>query len=177
MAFLDALSTRIAAIVAGTYPVGSPYIPAGTFTAGGVFLPAQNPRFPAGAVVERRFDLIWQRLGFDPEGSENGVQGPWNRVADLVIRVQYKITQAPSLAPSTTELVLGAQELASRKALDDAALIQWALLRPGAFAGLATGVLLGESTPEKTDSQRLVGTTRVRFLKTQSIETSPGLWT
>lgn len=177
MALLDALAARIAAIVAGTYPAApsDPYIPAGTFAAGGVFLPAQNPRFPSTAIVERRFDLVWERLGFDPQGSENSTQGPWNREADLLIRVQYKIVQAPALAPTSTELVLGALEAASRKALNDAALIQWALLRPTAFTGIATGALLGDATPEKSDSQRMVGIARVRFLLPQSIVTAPGV--
>lgn len=177
MALLDDLATRAAAIVAGTYPSGSPYLTAGTFTAGGVYLPAQNARFPTGAVVERRFDLLWESLAFDPPGSESGTQGPWVRDARLLVRVQYKLTQAPALAPSTTELVLGALEGATRHALDDAAAIHWAFLRPGAWSGLAIGALLDQpATAEKADSMRVVGTTRVRFLVSQSAASSPGLW-
>lgn len=178
---LDPVSERVSAIMTGAYPVGSPYIPAGTFTVGQVFLPAQNPRFPGGtakAAANRRFDLVWGPLAFDPPGSENGTQGPWVRSATLAVRAQYEIAQPRALAPSDRELVLGALELATRRALDDAAVIQWALLRPGAFADLAIGVLLEEpATAEKVDSVRAVGTTRARFLIEQSATASPGLWT
>lgn len=174
--FLDDLSARIGAILAGSFPVGAPWIPAETFTVGGTFLPAQNPRFPATAIVERRFDIVWQSLSFDPLGSENSTQGPWVRSARALVRVQYKIRQAPALAPSRSELVLGALETATRRALDDAALIQWALLRPGAFTDLAVGALLDQdATAEKVDTMRVVGTTRVRFLVSQSAVTSPGI--
>lgn len=178
---LDAVAARAAAIIAGAYPVGTPYLTAGAFVAGAVFLPNENARFPAGAskaAANRRFDFVWGALGFDPPGSESSTSGPWVRTATLSVRVQYEIVQPRALAPSDRELVLGALELATRRALDDAAAIQWALLRPGAFADLAVGVLLEEpATAEKVDSVRAVGTTRARFLIAQSAVTSPGLWT
>jgi hypothetical protein len=178
---LDSLSTRVSAILTGTHPSGTPYLTAGVFCAGQVSLPAQNARFPGGAAkaaANRRFDLAWSPLGFDPPGSENGAQGPWVRTATLTIRVQYEIQQPRALTPTDRELALGALEVATRRALDDAAVIQWALLRPGAFADLAIGVLLEEpATAEKVDSVRAVGTTRARFLVSQSAVTSPGLWT
>lgn len=181
---LDDIDARVSAIVAGAYPAspGSPYIPASTFTAGEVFLPAENARFPntgaAKVTANRLFDLTWPTLSFDPPGSENGLSGPWVRSATLVVRVQYALARPPKLAPSTAELALGAMRVASRRALSDAALIQWALLRPGAFAGLAIGVLLDQdATVEKADAQRAVGLTRVRFLVAQSAVTSPGVAT
>lgn len=181
MAFLDALSARVSAILTGAYPVGAPYLTADALVAGAVFMPNENPEFPGGtrrASMSRKFDLVWGALGFDPPGSENSTSGPWVRTASLTIRVQYEVARPPKLAPSDRELVLGALELATRRALNDAAAIQWALLRPGAFAGLAIGPLLEEpASAEKVDSLRALGTTRVRFLISQSIETSPGLWT
>lgn len=179
---LDSISARVSAILTGAYPASpsSPYIAASTFTAGAVFLPAQNARFPAAAKVQtnRLFDLAWSPLTFDPQGSENGTDGPWVRSATLTIRVQYALALPPSLAPTSAELTLGALELATRRALDDAAVIQWALLRPGAFQGLAIGCLLdAPATAEKADQLRAVGTTKVRFLVSQPATTTPGLWT
>jgi hypothetical protein len=55
---------------------------------------------------------------------------------------------------------------------------QWAFLRPAAWSGVAIGALLDQDvTAEKVDSLRVVATTRVRFLLSQSIASSPGLWT
>lgn len=176
MGLLDAFAERTVAILTSAYPVGAPYIPAGTFTVGEVFLPAQNPKFPTGAVVDRRFDFVWKSMGFDINGSEVGVQGPWVRDPRLEIRVQYKIAQPPGLAPPKTELVLGALEAATRKALNDVALIQWAMTRPGAYADLAIGVLFEEdATADKADALRAIGTTRVTVLKSQSVVSSPGV--
>lgn len=177
---LDPISARASAIIAGTHPLGAPYLPPNIFVPGQVYLPAQNARLPKGAKVQsnRLFDFVWGPLAFDPPGSENGSSGPWVRTATLSIRVQYASVQPPTLALTDRELVLGALEVATRRALDDAAVIQWALLRPGAFAGVAIGVLLDQdATAEKADALRVVGTTRVRFLLEQSAEASPGLWT
>lgn len=179
---LDDIAGRATAILTGAWPEApaSPYLTAGTFSASPVMMPMQNPDFPGGtrkAYANRRFDFVWERLAFDPPGSENGCQGPWVRAATLVVRVQYEVVRPNKLAPTDNNLVLGALEAATRHALDDAAAIQWALLRPGAFSGLAIGVLLDQdATAESADSLRALGVTRVRFLLSQSAVTSPGLW-
>ena len=180
MTLLASIATRASAILTGTYPVGTPYLTASTFAETPVMMPLQNPEFPGGsrkAAANRRFDLTWERLGFDPPGSENGCNGPWVRSATLLVRVQYEIARPNKLAPPDADLALGALEAASRHAIDDAAAIQWAFLRPGAFADLALGVLLDQDAAvEKADSLRAVGSTRVRFLVAQSAASSPGLW-
>lgn len=183
MALLDILSARASAIVTGAYPVApeDPYITAGTFSATPVMMPMENADFPGGtlkAAANRRFDFVWERLAFDPPGSENSAQGPWVRDARLLVRVQYEVVRPNRLAPPAVDLTLGALELATRRALNDAAVIQWAFLRPGAWSGVAIGALLDQDvTAEKVDALRVVATTRVRFLLSQLITSSPGLWT
>jgi len=183
MALLDAISARASAIVTGAYPASpsDPYITADTFSATAVMMPMENPDFPGGALkaaANRRFDFAWERLGFDPQSSENGTQGPWVRTAYLLVRVQYEVVRPNRLAPPDLDLALGALELATRRALNDASVIQWAFLRPAAWSGVAIGALLDQDvTAEKVDSLRVVATTRVRFLLSQSIASSPGLWT
>jgi hypothetical protein len=168
---LDPVRTRLAAIIAGTYPVGSPYIPAGTFTERQIALPQSNPSFPGGsqsAALNRAFDLA---------GVENGSQGPFVRAVLFELRVQYAVQLPPALSPLPTELALGALELASRRAQDDAARIVWALLQPGAWTGAAIGLLrLEPVTVAKADRIRAFATLRGVIGVSMSAATAPDLW-
>lgn len=179
MALVDDIATRLRAIIGGTYPSPTPYITLGTFDTTETFLPKANARFPSGtrsAIKDRRCDIAWESLVFDPEGSENSTQGPWVRSATARISVQYELQHPDPATPTDVPLSIGALERATRWALDDAALIQWACLRPGAFDGLAIGVLLVDPVTAAREGQhRAIGTTRVRFLLSQSATTSPGI--
>jgi hypothetical protein len=177
---LDPVRTRLAAIIAGTYPVGSPYIPAGTFTERQIALPQSNPSFPGGsqsAALNRAFDLAWPTSDFDPAGVENGSQGPFVRAQIFELRVQYAVQLPPALSPLPTELALGAMEVASRRAQDDAARIVWALLQPGAWTGAAIGLLrLEPVTVAKADRIRAFATLRGVIGVSMSAATAPDLW-
>jgi hypothetical protein len=179
MALLDGLAERLRAIIAGEHPPVSPWIPAGTLDLSPVHLPTQNARFPAStrsAVKDRRCTVAWERLTFDPVGSENTSQGPWVRGATATITVQYEVVHPAAPTPTTIALSVGALERATRWALDDAALLQWAVMRPGAFDGFAIGVaVVGEATAARIDQHRVAGVTRVRFLLSQPATTSPGV--
>ncbi len=177
---LDPVRTRLAAILAGTYPTGSPYIPAGTFTESQIALPQANPSFPGGsqsAALNRAFDLTWPTSDFDPAGVENGAQGPFVRAVVFELRVQYALQLPRALTPLPTELALGAMEVASRRAQDDAARIVWALLRPGAWTGAAIGILrLDPVTVTKADRIRAVAMIRGVVGVSMSTATAPDLW-
>ena len=177
---LDPVRTRLAAIIAGTYPVCSPYIPPGTFTESRIALPQANPSFPAGAqsaAVNRAFDLQWPTSDFDPAGVENGSQGPFTRAQVFELRVQYAVQLPKALTPLPTELSLGAMEVASRRAQDDAARIAWALQRPGAWAGVAIGLMrLDPVTVTKADRVRAVALIRGAIGVSMSAATAPDLW-
>lgn len=176
----DPVRTRLVAILEGTYPVGSPYIPAGTFTEGRVALPLSNPGFPGGAqsaAANRTFDLQWPTTDFDPPGVENGSDGPWVRAVTFVLRVQYAVTLPKALTPLPTELSLGAMEVASRRAQDDAARIVWALQQPGAWTGAAIGLLrLDPVTVTKADRVRAVALIRGVIGVSMSAAAAPDLW-
>jgi hypothetical protein len=129
---LDNVKTRIAAILAGTYPA-SPgaddrRITPGAFVSGSFRLPLENPKFPA-VTVERRFDLRWvsQEYAGDDPNAENQSQGPHLVAASLDLRISYAFTQAPALAPPGQLLAMGAFEAATRKAHNDWRSIEWAL--------------------------------------------------
>lgn len=177
---LDPVRTRLAAILAGTYPVGAPYIPAGTFTESQIALPQANPSFPAGsqsAAINRAFDLTWPTSDFDPAGVEDGSQGPFIRAQVFELRVQYAVQLPKALTPLPTELSLGAMELASRHAHDDAARIIWALQQPGAWTGAAIGLLrLDPVTVAKADRVRAVALIRGVIGVEMSAATAPDLW-
>lgn len=182
MALIDTLATRLSAILTGAYPVVSPYITASTFVAGEIYLPHQNPEWPGGAAraaVNRRFDLIFGALGFTPEPSPNAAQGPWTRTVPFTVRVQYEITRPTPLAPRDRALVLGALSTASKRAADDQAVLEWALVRPGALSGVtgAAGLTLRGSEIVQADDVRLVLSVRAEVLLQQSATTTPGLWT
>lgn len=183
MALLDALSTRITAILDGSHAATSAVITPSLFTAGRVFLPAQNPEFPSGtasAAAERRWDLAWKRLAYDntPPHAENAAQGPWVRLAYFDLRVQYALVRPNALAPRDRQLVLGALELATRKALDDLALIEFAFYRPGAWTGVALDFERdADATAAPADELRVVGTLSGFLRFSQSASTSPGAWT
>lgn len=178
---LDPVRTRLAAILTGSYPANSPYIPASTFTESRIALPQANPAFPAGAqsaAINRAFDLAWPTSDFDPPGAEDGAQGPWVRAVTFVLRVQYAATLPKALQPLPTELSLGALELATRHAQDDAARIVWALQRPGAWTGAAIGLLSLEPVRvAKEDRVRVVATITGRIGVSMSAATAPALWT
>lgn len=178
---LDPVRTRLAAILAGTYPVSSPYITPGTFTESRIALPQANPAFPAGtssAAISRAFDLSWPTSDFDPPGVEDGAQGPFVRVVTFVLRVQYAATLPKALQPLPTELSLGALERATRHAQDDAARIVWALQQPGAWSGAAIGLVgLEPVRVAKEDRVRVVATITGRIAISMSAATAPALWT
>lgn len=177
---LDPVRTRLAAILTGDYPVGSPYIPAGTFTESRIALPQPNPAFPAGAqsaAINRAFDLQWPTSDFDPAGVENGAQGPFVRAVLFELRAQYAVQLPRAHTPQPTELSLGAMEVASRRAQDDAARIAWALLRPGAWTGAAIGLMrLDPVTVTKADRVRAVALIRGVIGVEMSAATAPDLW-
>lgn len=177
---LDPVRTRLAAILTGSYPTGTPYIPASTFAESRIALPQANPSFPGGAqsaAVNRAFDLAWPTSDFDPAGAENGAQGPWVRAQIFVLRVQYAVQLPRPLTPLPTELSLGALELATRRAQDDAARIVWALLQPAAWADAAVGLLSIEPVQvAKEDRLRVVATIRGRIGVSMSAATAPELW-
>ncbi len=179
-ALLEAARTRLVAILAGAYPVGSPYIPAGTFTESRIALPQSNPAFPAGAqsaAINRAFDLVWSESQFDPAGPENGSDGPHVWLQSFELRVQYAVQLPKALQPLPTELVLGAMELASRRAQEDAARIIWALQRPGAWDGAAIGLMrLAPVRVVKEDRLRAVAPIRGAIGISMSAATAPDLW-
>ena len=176
---LDPVRTRLAAILTGAWPVVSPYIPAGTFTESAIALPLANPSFPAGAqsaAINRAFDLAWPTSDFDPGGGENGSQGPWGRAQVFELRVQYAWQLPRAHTPLPTELSLGALEVASRRAQDDAARLVWALQQPGAWTGAAIGLLrLDPVTVTKADRVRAVALIRGVIGVSMSAAAAPDL--
>lgn len=171
------LRTRFDAILAGTYPSGTPYIPAGTFTARQIALPQGNPAFPAGAqsaAINRAFDRQWPEGRFEGNPIENGSQGPWIRSVRFILRVQYAVQLPKAHAPLPTELSLGALDVATARAQDDAAVIEWALLRPGAWDGVAIGLTeLAATTVAQADRLRALATISGRFSVEMSAATRP----
>lgn len=182
MALLDAVQARLLALLAGTYTTGGRYCPPSTFVAGEVFLPRQNPRFPSGtasAALNRRFDLHWRSLAYEGPNpnAENELLSPVVRAADVDLLVQYAITLPPALAPTDTELALGAMTAASLRALDDAALIEWAVAWTPNWSGVAIECIRrGPSTTAKRDSLCLTLTIPLRILLSQDTSTTPGAW-
>jgi hypothetical protein len=154
---------------------------AGIFTPGVVYLPHQNPEYPGGtsrAAANRRWDLVWTQLDFDPSGTENASQGPWVRRAAFSLRVQYELARPEALAPRDRQLTLGALAAASQRALDDATLVEWAFLRPAAWSGVAIGYQRAEPiTVAQVDTVRAVATLSGSILFSQSAVTAPTPWT
>lgn len=180
---LDPITARLTAILGGAYPASpaTPYVPASTFTPGVVYLPHQNPEYPSGtsrAAANRRWDLAWTSLDFDPSGTENASQGPWTRRAAFTLQVQYEIARPEALAPRDRQLALGALSVASQRALDDATLLEWAFLRPAAWSGVAIGYLRTEPiTVTQADTVRAVARIAGTILFQQSAVTAPTPWT
>lgn len=180
---LDPITARLSAILGGTYPASpaTPYVPPSTFTPGVVFLPHQNPEWPSGAAkaaANRRWDLAWTSLDFDPSGTENASQGPWTRRATFDLRVQYEIARPDALAPRDRQLALGALSVASQRALDDATMVEWAFLRPAAWSGVAIGYQRTEPiTVTQVDTVRAVARIAGVILFQQSAATAPTPWT
>lgn len=181
MPLLDDAKARMAAILAGTYPSPTPYITASTFVDTATMLPHQNPRWPAGtlsAATNRRYDIEWTGVENDPPGVANALEGPWQIAAAFTLRVQYALALPNALAPTGKELALGALEIATRRAQNDLAVIEWAFLQLLAWDTVAIGyVRRGPRTAAKADELRVVGTIQGALLLSQSAASSPGLWT
>lgn len=175
MAAIDAIQVRLLAIVGGTYPVGSPYIPAGTFTLRAVHLPHANPSFPSTAVLNRDFDLLWQSGRYDGTDTDNTTDGPLIRRVAATLRVQYKVTLPAALVPRDKELALGAETAARARAADDGELLAWALGQPAAWSGVCPGLVSIAWAVEKVDAMRVLLSVPLVWLREQSAVTSPGV--
>lgn len=178
MALLDDIRTRIAALLDGTYTTGGRYVTGATLTESPVFLPRENPEWP-DVVVDRTWDLTWTPSGlpltFDvPGGVESAFQGPHVTTVGAALRVQYEITRPESLVPRETELSLGALEVASRKAANDAAQLRWMLHYTRSWSGVAIGCSVGPSTGAKADTLRWVQTIPLVWMVSTSATTAPG---
>lgn len=183
MAFdLDTIETRLLALLAGTYTAGGRYVPAGTLTQASIFYPKANPRFPSGsqsAAVSRRFDLHWRALAYEGPNAhaENELQSPVILAPEVDLLVQYAIALPSALAPTDTELKLGAMALASKRALRDARLIEWAVAWTPNWSGVAIQcVRRATATTRKRDELCLELTVPLRFLVEHDTTTTPGPW-
>lgn len=177
---VDDVAARLRAILSGSYPVATPYLASSIFVEQQVTVPQANPAFPAGsqsAALDRRFELLWPDAGWNPGPEENGSQGPWIRGLAFALRMQYAVRLPRALAPTSSELALGAMELASRRAQSDAIAIEWALLRPGAWDGVAVGVTaLKRSAVAKDGRTRAVLTISGEIAVSVSVASAPALW-
>lgn len=178
------ITTRIAATLAGTHPASGTFpnrqITPGTFTPGQVFLPAENARFPQKAAVtrSREYDVIWTALEYaEPDRfGANAYQGPHVRLAQFTIRMVYPIRQPPALAPTDSELVLGALSIATRKALEDAAVIEWCWSYQPTWSGVALRwKRTGPATAPKVNDLQVHMLLPGELLFAQSAITMPGL--
>lgn len=179
---LDPITARVTAILGGAYPAlpTAPYVPLGTFTPGVVFLPHQNPEYPGGtakAAVNRKWDLVWTGLDFDPPGTAHGGLGPWVRRGTFELRIQYAITRPAALAPRDRELALGALSVASQRAMDDLTAIEWAFMQPVAWTGAAICYTRTEpARVTQSDAVRVVATLPGAVLFEQSGIVAPTPW-
>ena len=173
----SALSTRLLALLDGSYTAGGRYVTGVTFTAASsaTFLPQENPEWP-DVVTDRTFDVVWQALGFDPPGAENTFQGPHISTVRATVRVQYQAETAEALSPRENALVLGTLQAATRKALDDAAVLRWIFQHTPVWSDVAIGCTVGEATTELADRLRVVSSIPLTWLVSTAAETAPG-WT
>ena len=171
------IQTRVLAIMAGTYPVGTPYLVAGTFTLGSVHLPHQNPQWPTGLVLNRHFDLLWGGGGYDAAGgAENATDGPHVLQHRATLRVQYVVTRPGALVPRDKELVLGAETAARLRAQQDARPLLWALNHRGAWEGACAGLLSISHRIEKADVMRVQLLVDMVWLDEMPIASRPSTW-
>jgi hypothetical protein len=171
------IQARVLAIVGGTYPALSPYIPAGTFTGGDVFLPAGNPRFPKDFVANRHYDLLWGGLGYDADGgAENASDGPHILLHRATVRVQYVVKAAPALAPRDRELVLGGETAARLRAQQDARLLTWALNHAGAWTGVCPGLRSIAARVERLDTLRVGLLLDCVWFDEMALASAPATW-
>lgn len=161
MGLFDVVHTRLTSLIAGTYPEtpgpGARVLPADTFALGKYFLPAQNPEWPKVAIT-RRYDLVYAPATFDGYSplAVNTRDSAWYRELAVEVRVQYALERPQPLAPRDRELVMGAMTAASLKAANDAALLEWVLLWPANWQGVALGCRWGaRPTVAKLDTMRL----------------------
>lgn len=182
MALLDAVHSRLTSLIAGTYPVtpgpSDRAINAGTFTPGKVWLPAQNPEWPKVAMT-RQYDLVYSPPRFDRASptAVNTRDASWFRELPVEVRVQYAIERPAPLAPRDRELVLGALTSATLRAANDAALLEWVLLWPSNWQGVASGARWGAApSTTKTDPLRLVLSLPLLLILRQDARVTPGAW-
>lgn len=181
MAYLDAVYTRLVALLAGSYPAspgpGDRVIPAGTFTMGKVWLPAQNPEWPRVAVT-RQYDLVFSPPTFDRYSptAVNTRDATWYRELAIDVRIQYALERPQSLAPRDRELVLGALTTATLRAAGDSMLLERALLWRENWTGVALGARLRVApVAPKVDTLRVVLTFPLLLTLSQDATTSPGV--
>lgn len=188
MALLTDIKARLLALMAGSYPTTATppnrQISPGAFTLGRIYLPRENPEFPAGAdsaAIERRFDVVATSLQYDgvddgAKNTANPYQGPHVRDFAFEVRIQYAVNRPEDLAPREIELAMGALTDASFKGLSDLAVVEWAFLGPTAWQGVAIGWMrTGPSVAVKVDTLRMEARMPGRLLFAQSATSSPGL--
>lgn len=181
MAFLDAVQKRLAALIAGTYPAtpgpGDRAVPAGTFTVGRVFLPAQNPEWPKIALT-RQYDLVFSPPTFDRASplAVNTRDPVWYRELAVDVRIQYAIERPTALAPRDRELVLSALTTATLRASGDSMLLERVLLWRENWSGVALGARLRIApTAGEVDTLHVGLVFPLLLTLSQDATTSPGV--
>ncbi len=180
MALTTALKARFTGLIAGTYTAGGRYVQGATFVTSPVYLPQENPRWP-DVVVDRTYDTHWSPeelpLAFDvttDNGQENTYQGPHVTRVGALLRVQYQLTLPEDVAPTDTELVMGALDLATEKATNDGAALRWIFMHTPNWAGVAIACHVGDITTREADGLRVVSRIPLLWLVSTSAVTSPG---
>ena len=175
--YLTPATERLLALLAGTYPATATpparQIPPGTFVLGASRPVGEEGQFPA-ADYDRRFDLEWTagEYGGRASDAENQMQGPHVRRAYATLRVSYALAAAQDAG-------LSPREGATRKALEDAAVIEWAIFYTANWTGTNViqcrrGVGGGRPRPT-TDARRLALDLPLVFDVQVTGVTSPGL--
>lgn len=175
----DALSTRLLALMAGSYTEGGRYVTGATFTAGGIYLPKENPEWP-DVIVDRTFALQWAPEG-DPltwdeapgDGLTNHWQGPHIRGIGARLLVTYQADTPEALAPRDTPFALDPLGAASAKATADAERLMWLLGYPPNWSGVAISCRVGPSSGARADRVRYVQTIPLRWQVARSASTAP----
>lgn len=166
---VDAIATRLAALMAGTYTAGGRYVTGATFTVATPVSSAASPEWQ-DVPTDRVYEVEWSAQG--DETTPPSTQGPSPLTIRATLRVQYALDRPSAFEPSPASL--GLSQTPSQRALGDHEALRWIFRHLPVWSGVAFDCVVGDASIARTDPLRLVLSFPLTWKVSVSATAAPG---
>lgn len=172
---VDALRTRLAAIMAGTHTVGDRAVPEGAFVEAVAMSSSISGEWQ-DVPQERMWEVLWGTQGDEGDAPADAFQGPHTLTVTAVLRVQYPLERVSAFEPPKPGAggALGVMSDVSQRGLADGESLRYVLHGSPVWEGVAIGCDVGRHRVDAFDALRAVLTMPLTWRVSVSAATSPG---